>query len=369
MLDPFILTFQSDHAWDVNSAPHEILSKQWNITDPVDGHQLFLLMIRSDLEYDSVLGHKIHTDSMKNAYHNMLSGSSNGDYLPEDFKNRLSDERYVGQNDDVVTLLAQQVMLLDRGSDKTIVIINNHSSWITDLWGDDPTLSMTNMHKEQWLFRHTFFKDFNIISITEDLTRMSDNPLLYPNQLFEGISTDINTLDKLVDFIKDTIPSKDYHVYTSCRYGFTGSIVGGKLNAKTVFMNHSITSTMSAPSLSLNDFTTITSNNHIIELDCMDYGSFYFWTDLWDNIFEPGIKYGVQDLGDVCDKYPNTYYNYAYITDHIVLSLITPWTDIAINTTRDNLCISPLESDGPHESAKVQRKQFMRSIDNSYKSI
>jgi len=164
MLDPFILTFQSEHTWDVNSATHELLSKHWNITDSSDGHQLFLLMLCSDLEYDARFGYKINTESMKTAYHNILSGSSNGDYLPESFKNNSVDDCYEGQSgDNSVTLYNQQVMLLDRGSDQTIVVINNHSSWITDLWSGDPTLSMANIHKEQWLFRHKFFEEFNVI--------------------------------------------------------------------------------------------------------------------------------------------------------------------------------------------------------------
>ena len=203
-----------------------ITSKDWNITDSKDGADLVLSMLEYHIKHMSRHG----TD---------ILGSKQYKYGIDNFsklKNFNKDQEVWMPNfisyQGITLSHNNSIAYIDRGKPKTIVVASG-GSWILSLYRNKLE------HQYQWMFED--FKDYNIISVVEDVSRTFTNPLLYDSCLYAGINNELNSIEKLADYIKELIPNTEYNVVADCKNGHSSCMLAYYLNATRVLIQSGTT--------------------------------------------------------------------------------------------------------------------------------
>lgn len=119
------------------------------------------------------------------------------------------------------------VSYIDRGKPKTIVAVSG-GSWLLQL--------NRNIieHQLSWMLDH--YTDYNVISIVDDVRRSHRNPVLYDSCMYKGINDDLDSPEKLANYIKQLIPNTEYNVIADCKNGHSSCMLAYHLNATRVLV-------------------------------------------------------------------------------------------------------------------------------------
>ena len=119
------------------------------------------------------------------------------------------------------------VSYIDRGKPKTIVAVS----------GGSLLLQLTRNsieHQLSWMLDH--YTDYNVISIVDDVRRSHRNPVLYDSCMYKGINDDLDSPEKLANYIKQLIPNTEYNVIADCKNGHSSCMLAYHLNATRVLV-------------------------------------------------------------------------------------------------------------------------------------
>tara|TARA_B110001454_G_C12717566_1_gene433209 strand:- start:125 stop:1123 length:999 start_codon:yes stop_codon:yes gene_type:complete len=190
------------------------------------------------------------------------------------------------------------VSYADRGKSKTIVAISG-GSWL---------LSLTkNSIEHQYSWMLDMFTDYNVISIVEDVRRSYTNPVLYDSCLYNGINDELNSPEKLADYIKQLIPNTEYNVVADCKNGHSSCMLAYYLNATRVLIQSGTTTC---------DSDIIFNNNRYITKDgrynMLNYFDIPFELSLRTLAFCKNVPAHLQSINSIANSMPNTEFTYFY---------------------------------------------------------
>jgi len=199
----------------------EACTREWNVTDERDAFRLteLIALMRQDMAADFGVDTNIY-------------GIDNFDSLLT-FNERHSDQPLNGWQSDFMC----NVTYIGRGKSKTIIALSS-DTWHSRLVEGNPY-----DHQFYWLGGSNHdqhgeeFADYNILSFSEDITRVHSNPLIYESSFYHGLNSTIDSLQKMAEYTMALFPDSSYYVVSDCRNGHSGALLASRLNASGCFIS------------------------------------------------------------------------------------------------------------------------------------
>ena len=172
--------------------------------------------------------------------HNMISNDADQvtteqrQYAVDNFNNLKNIDTLMYENNYYNSIQDHNnaVSYIDRGKDKTIVTVSG-GSWLLQLTRNSIE------HQGSWMLDH--YTNYNVISIVDDVKRSYRNPVLYDSCLYDGINDELNSPQKIADYIKNLIPDTEYTVIADCKNGHSSCMLAYYLNATRVLITSGTT--------------------------------------------------------------------------------------------------------------------------------
>ena len=190
------------------------------------------------------------------------------------------------------------VSYIDRGKDKTIVTVSG-GSWLLQLARNSLE------HQGSWMLDH--YTDYNVISIVDDVKRSYRNPVLYDSCLYDGINDELNSPEKIADYIKKLIPNTEYTVIADCKNGHSSCMLAYYLNATKVLITSGTTTC--DPDVVLNDiyYASVGGRYKI-----SNFFTVPFEVALRNLAFCKDIPEELQTINSIATVMPDTEFTYRY---------------------------------------------------------
>ena len=262
--------------------------RDWDFTDNQQGFEFEILMqeLYSRLWDNNNMRSHYNPRQRRTAIRNIKQ-------LPN-IKSLMWPEQYTHASTDQ----NNSIIYLDRGKPDTIVNLSSGS------WVNTVTRNLLE-HQLGWTFDR--LGDYNVISIIEDYSRTADNPILYDSCMYKGISYEIDTTTKLVEYIKNLIPNTNYHIVSDCKNGHSSCIIAHELGASRVLVQSGITHCHWESELT--KFNRDFNNNlpHIYHWD-----DFIFQVLLRQMNFCKDMPEEFKSLNSIAEVTPDCEFTYAY---------------------------------------------------------
>lgn len=124
------------------------------------------------------------------------------------------------------------VVYIDKGKPDTIVTVSA-GNWVNAITRN------ALEHQNSWMLNE--FDEYNVISIVEDNARVARNPILYDSCLYQGISDELDSIEKLSTYLKQLIPNTKYHIVADCKNGHSACILAHAMDASSALIQSGIT--------------------------------------------------------------------------------------------------------------------------------
>lgn len=189
-----------------------ITGKEWDVFNQEDARTLALSLV-------DIYNRQWNTRTLQNFY-----------LIP--YFNKLTLESKETDAPDWDNEFYSSILFKDNNKKKTIIALSG-MSWPKELYTRRPF-----NHDYIWLGseKRNYTENYNIISFKEDLSRVYDNPLLFNSSYYKGINNEIDSLDKMVEYVKQKFPDNEYYVLADCKSGHSGALFASKLQAKKCFL-------------------------------------------------------------------------------------------------------------------------------------
>lgn len=330
------MRFISKHLHTLTNAPIAISKLNWNLSNAKESDSFFKEWMKSYIDYSNE--YSILRPEQVSCFENILSSKTL--YVPPQFvwsnvqnwKNLTGDEN-------------NNILYKNRNASKTIVILNNHLTWYEALYASEfPLTNAIDLHTLKHVVSRKSIIDYNFISITEDLTRINKNVMMYPSYMLEGISKQTSSVEDIVNKIKQLVPAEEYVVYTSCKNTMASCVIAGELGASRVYVQHGATSFVSNEEFTQykQNHSFFDSNNRVVIENILE--NIYFTSYIRELHFNIKEKFsGINDIFDILNKYPNMKLSYGYCKNHPDLHFMEPWYEYLRSNSHDNLSITEFE--------------------------
>lgn len=190
------------------------------------------------------------------------------------------------------------VSYINRGKPKTIVAISG-GSWLLQLSRNSIE------HHYSWMLDH--YTDYNVISIVEDVRRSYRNPVLYDSCLYNGINDELNSLEKVADYIKQLIPDTEYTVIADCKNGHSSCILAYYLNATRVLVSSGTTTCDSAVVFNDSYYAPVNGKHNMF-----NFFDVPFEIALRNIAFCKDIPEEIRSINSIVTAMPDTEFTYIY---------------------------------------------------------
>lgn len=319
--EDWIVKFKSEHEWPADSAVQRVLNTTWNLTDVDHMHKFFDLQKLSYMEYAERFNDR---DSVH--HENILLMQKESNYIPY-WYNASETKR-----DHHLTWTENgNVCYIDRGSDVTIVVFNNHAIWIDAIYGAEKQRRY-DLHYYNWLSTTPELKDYNFISITEELSQVNKNPLVYPSWFMRGFNVKHNTPEKTVNYVKRIFGDSEYRVYSPCKNSLIATHMASLLNATRVFMEHGSTTFHTAD---LTGFSYMMGETEYHNYD-QCYDNIFFQSMCREKFFNAHL-FDFDSVEDIIAANKKCKYLFYETTQHKSLGYLKYWADFVRNLKYKNL--------------------------------
>lgn len=316
----------------------------WNLADDHDMILFYVCQQKSYIEYQNLTG--ALRDEHKEAIELFLNSDSKY-FVPDWFDDYPSDN-----NKHMIHDMRGDVIYWDKGSDKTIVVLNNHLTWLETVYRGKHTRS--HLHYYNWLSTATETKDYNFISLTEDVTRANKNPLAYPSWFMNGANDQLDSIKKISDYVKSIFPNSEYYVYSPCKNAMAGAALSSELKAKKCFVEHGITGFTYTNGLNI-----FNVDKNKLDLDVY-YDNFYFMSDIREVYFDLKNSFKYNSLSQIINDNPNTEFLYYYTSDNKDVGYMIPYVDFIKDFKANNFSIESNKDKSPHSNQILIRKSALR---------
>jgi len=209
------------------------------------------------------------------------------------------------------------VSYIDRGKPKTIVAVSG-GSWLLQL--------NRNIieHQLSWMLDH--YTDYNVISIVDDVRRSHRNPVLYDSCMYKGINDDLDSPEKLANYIKQLIPNTEYNVIADCKNGHSSCMLAYHLNATRVLVL-SGTTTCDPDVVFSDPFYTTVDGKH----NMLNFFQTPFEVALRNIAFCKYIPDKLVSISSIATAMPNTEFTYVFHVDDIGFKLYRDELDTSMS--------------------------------------
>jgi len=273
-----------------------LVSKDWDFTNNDESVDFFITMQKYYIKHLSSKDRYVSVQIRQNAVDNFSNlenfNKTQSILWPEqelrDMGVKFSHDNYVA--------------VLDRGKPKTIVVISS-GGWPESLYKNGVS------HYGAWMFHE--FPDYNIISLVEDVGRSFRNPVLYASFLYAGLNDELNSIEKVADFITEIMPDTEYHIVSDCKNGHSGSILAYYLNATRVLLQSGM-STCDLGDL----FSRYYNENDEIPLTAY-FGNFSIEFGIRVSTLCGDIPLHLRTVNDIAKSMPNTEFTYMHHADDL----------------------------------------------------
>lgn len=195
------------------------------------------------------------------------------------------------------------VSYINRDKPKTIVAISG-GSWLLSLTRNSIE------HQYSWMLDH--FKEYNVISIVEDVRRSYTNPVLYDSCLYNGINDELNSPEKVAEYIKKLIPNTEYHVVADCKNGHSSCMLAYYLDATSVVVQSGTTTCDNEFVLSNERFKPVENRYNILS-----FWDIPFEIALRTIAFCKDVPTHLRSINSIARAMPNTEFSYIHhVNDH-----------------------------------------------------
>lgn len=334
-----------------STASVKICSREWDLSSKIEAYGFFKLFMRTYIDY-----------------HNNISPLRKEQ--AECFKILIDQEEFVSDSilwSDVKDFKGlngkynNKIMYTNRNKSKTVVILNNHLTWYEAL-NSNFAKNLIDLHLLK--FVNSSIKNYNFLTVTEDLTRINKNCMMYPSYFMEGVSDTLPSINAIIDEIKLIVPADEFYVYASCKNTLPSSILAGELGASKLYIQHGATSFINNPADSnYNDYSFLDANGDVILEQIME--NVYFTTYIREQYFNIKDKFsGINDIFDVSNKYPNMEILYGYSKNYPELSFMEYWYTHIKSKSNNNITLTEFEhGDGESDLTNHWRlaKSFFQS--------
>jgi len=221
MIKSIPLTF---HPNDTNEICEYMTGRAWDVLDPVDGRELFMLRAKLELLNGGGKKHILYQETILNHFDNLAT-----------YRDNWSDDLFYDNDDSVKVQFKGDVFYKDRKKKKTIVAFSSRGQWAKNLI---MPLSDRWTHPEyDWIgFDGQGYDDYNFISFQEDITRAYANPTVEPSALFRGVNDTLDSPKKVADHIMSMFGDTELHFISDCKSGLATAYVAQLCNAKSLFL-------------------------------------------------------------------------------------------------------------------------------------
>lgn len=206
---------------------NELLGKTWHLEDLDDARRLYEIRCLQAL---------IGVDKESFEYKYLMNSIENFEGLAS-LKDFFDEKEFYSKHTDLEQYYRGDIITKDIGSKKTIVVVNHRGHWAYNLYNKT---SMENYRHPEFYYLSKQ-DQFNYISFYEDETRSYLNPMLEPSGLYRGINSEIDSIQKVSDFVKKLYPNTDYYVVSDCKTGHSACILAEHLQANKVFLASPVT--------------------------------------------------------------------------------------------------------------------------------
>lgn len=215
------LEFYSDyHESEINDIKRTIVPlmehRAWDPLDSKDAHEFAFLM-------HTILDRRCGVDALEKF-----------EVLP-DFINRTKHQ--LRNNKGWHHCHNSDVMYLNLSRKKTIISFSG-IEWTKSLVQEYPY-----MHSYRWMEKliHTDYKDFNLLSFSEDISRAYKNPLIYESYYYEGINEKVPSLRHMANLAIDMFPDSEYYIIADCKNAHAAAIFASFVHAKKCLLISPVT--------------------------------------------------------------------------------------------------------------------------------
>ena len=206
----------------------ELLSKTWYLDNLDDARRLYEIRC-----LQALIG--VDTESFAHKY--FMHSIDKFDELAN-LKDYFDEKEFYEKQPDLKQYYKGDVLSKDNNSNKTIVVLSHRGHWAYSLYNNT---SLENYRHPEYHYL-TKNEDYNYISFFEDETRSYPNPILEPSSFYKGVNNgDLDSLQKMADFVKEKYPDTEYYVVSDCKAGHSSCILAEYLSAKKVFVSSPVT--------------------------------------------------------------------------------------------------------------------------------
>lgn len=207
-----------------NEYDRYLTSRSWDLLDPKDGHELYMMRCKQDIEFGTSPAEE----------KSLLYSMENFDNLTK-LKSRWNNDEFKHHQPDWQCDYQGDVLWRDRGKDKTIVVVTHHGQWSSAL--NLPNNQFYDHNEFSWLGNTKFgFDDFNWISLKEHEGSAHVNPMIYPTSFYGGINQELNSIQKVSEYVKNKFPGNEFYVISDCKTGHSSAILASMLSATKLLL-------------------------------------------------------------------------------------------------------------------------------------
>jgi len=331
-----LMKFKSIHSCDITNS---IINKDWNFANNKDSVEFAIAMQKYHIKYKSST---YVTNEQRQVCIDNFDKLKNIDnlHLEYSLRNATLDKD-------------MSVAYIDRGKPKTIVVISG-GSWLLTLYRN------AIEHQESWMLDE--FTDYNVISIVEDISRAHRNPVLYDSCLYNGINDELNSIEKVANYIKQLIPNTEYNIIADCKNGHSSCMLAYYLNASRVLVQ-SGTSTCEYNNV-LNNYNNNSKQSKFVlaeynEYNIDDYFNISFEVVLRNIAFCNNVPTHLKSINSIAKEMPGTEFTYIHHANDVGFNYYIDLVDNSIaNITKSAIDTTPHTHGDHYITLELRRSGF-----------
>jgi len=225
----------------------ELESREWNLEDSADSLRLYQL--RSMIEIANLPD---HGKNSKHAEYLLKSIDNISDL--KNIKSKFSMDRFNELWPGMESYYDGDILVRDRKKKRTLIVISHNGHWARTLASIENNSDQLYIHPQFNVLstlgnegnkpgnpEHDVFLEYNYVGVCEDIRRSYDNPILMPSVMYGGINSEIDSIDKLVNWIKNRFADSEYYILSDCKTGHSATMLAEKIYARKIFLISPVT--------------------------------------------------------------------------------------------------------------------------------